>query len=304
MQHTDASPPSSTARPPSAAAALPSSLLTWYFVIVWGSGYLATKTGLQYAAPFTFLTLRFALGLACAALWVFIARPPLPRSWREFGHIAVAGLLMHAANLGGSHYAQYLHMSAGLAALILALQPLLTAVLVSTLANEKLRRNQWAGILLGLVGVGLVVGHKINLNDISLGALVAVGVSLVAITSGTLYQRKYCPQVDLRSAAVIQFAVCMVVMAPLGVLVEDFVIRWSWQMVASIVFLVICGSILAVNALHTLMRRGAATRVTSLLYLTPIIAVLMELAFFGVVPDATMIAGMVIACLGVALVNR
>jgi drug/metabolite transporter (DMT)-like permease len=289
---------------PAAASALPSSVLAWYFVIVWGSGYLATKAALQYTAPFTFLTLRFAFGLGCAALWAFIARPPLPASWREFCHIAVAGLLMHAANLAGSHYAQYLHMSAGVTALILALQPLLTAVIVSSFANEKLRRNQWAGIVLGLIGVGLVVGHKINLHDVSTGALIAVGVSLFAITSGTLYQRKYCPRVDLRSAALIQFAVCMVVMAPLAVTVEGFVIRWSWQLLAAVAFLMICGSILAVNALHTLMRRGAATKVTSLLYLTPIIAVLLELAFFGVVPDATMIAGMVIACLGVALVNR
>jgi len=289
---------------PATAPALPSSLLAWYFVLVWGSGYLATKTALQYAPPFTFLTLRFAFGLACAALWAFIARPPLPTSWREFGHIAVAGLLMHAVNLGGSHYAQYLHMSAGVAALILALQPLLTALIVWRFSREKLKRNQWAGILLGLIGVALVVGHKINVNDVSLAALIAVGISLVGITVATLYQRKYCPHVDLRSAALIQFAICMAVMAPLAWSIEGFRIHWTWQLVAAVVFLVICGSILAVNALHTLMRRGAATKVTSLLYLTPIIAVVMEMAFFGVVPDALMITGMVIACLGVALVNR
>jgi drug/metabolite transporter (DMT)-like permease len=299
MQHHD-----HPSAPPATSATLPSSLLAWYFVIVWGSGYLATKTGLQYAAPFTFLTLRFTFGLACAALWAFIARPPMPASRREFGHIAVAGLLMHAVNLGGSHYAQYLHMSAGVAALILALQPLLTALLVWRFSREKLRRKQWAGILLGLLGVALVVGHKINLNDISLAALIAVGISLASMTVGTLYQRKYCPHVDLRSAALIQFALCVAVMAPLAWGIEGFRIDWTWQMAASIVFLVICGSILAVNALHTLMRRGAATKVTSLLYLTPIIAVAMELAFFGVVPDALMITGMVIACLGVALVNR
>jgi len=283
---------------------LPSSLLAWYFVIVWGSGYLATKAGLQYAAPFTFLTLRFAFGLACAALWAFVALPPLPGNWREFGHIAVAGLLMHAVNLGGSHYAQYLHMSAGVTALILALQPLLTAFVMSRFSHEQLRPRQWLGVLLGLVGVALVVCHKINLNDLSLGALLAAGVSLAAITTATLYQRKFCPHVDLRSAALLQFAVCVAVMAPLAWAVEGMRIHWAWQMVAAIVFLVICGSILAVNALHTLMRRGAATRVTSLLYLTPIIAVVLEFALFGVVPSLLMVTGMVVACLGVALVNR
>ncbi|HEX4327462.1 MAG TPA: DMT family transporter [Burkholderiales bacterium] len=287
-----------------AVAALPSSLLAWYFVIVWGSGYLATKAGLQYAAPFTFLTLRFAFGLACAALWAFIARPPLPRSWREFAHIAVAGLLMHACNLGGSHYAQYLHMSAGVTALVLALQPLLTALVMWRFSHERLRPRQWLGVFFGLVGVALVVWHKIDVHAISAGALTAVLISLVAITTATLYQRKFCPHADLRSAALIQFAVCIVATAPLAWVVEGFVIHWAWQMVAAIIFLVICGSILAVNALHTLMRRGAATRVTSLLYLTPIIAVVLELLFFGVVPDPLMIVGMVIACCGVALVNR
>ncbi|HEY4371222.1 MAG TPA: DMT family transporter [Burkholderiales bacterium] len=292
------------AAPVSSAARFPSSFLVWYFVIVWGSGYLATKAGLQYAAPFTFLTLRFTFGLICAALWAFVARPPLPRNARELAHIAMAGLLMHAFNLGGSHYAQYLHMSAGVTALILALQPLLTALIVWRFSQEKMRRNQWAGIALGLLGVSLVVWHKIDLHAITPGALTAVGVSLVAITTGTLYQRKFCPHVDLRSAALIQFSACILLTAPLAWTVEGFVIHWAWQMVAAIVFLVIFGSILAVNALHTLMRRGAATRVTSLLYLTPIIAVALELMLFGVVPDPLMIVGMVIACCGVALVNR
>lgn len=284
--------------------AFPSSFLAWYFVIVWGSGYLATKAGLQYAAPFTFLTLRFAFGLICVALWAFIARPPLPRDARELAHIAIAGLLMHAFNLGGSHYAQYLHMSAGVAALILALQPLLTALIMWRFSQEKMRRNQWLGVFLGLLGVSLVVWHKVDVHAITPGALAAVGISLVAITVGTLYQRKFCPHVDLRSAALIQFTACVLLTAPLAWMVEGFVIHWSWQMVAAVVFLVICGSILAVNALHTLMRRGAATRVTSLLYLTPIIAVVLELILFNVVPDPLMIVGMVIACCGVALVNR
>ena len=287
-----------------AATALPSSVLAWYFVIIWGSGYLATKIGQQYAAPFTFLTLRFAFALTCATLWAIAVRPPLPNNRREFAHIAVAGLMMHAINLGGSHYAQYLHMSAGITALILALQPLLTALVMWRFSHEQMRRNQWLGVLLGLVGVALVVWHKIDVQAISAGALIAICVSLTAITAGTLYQRKYCPQVDLRSAAPIQFAVSLVCMAPLAWAVEGFVIHWAWQMVTAIVFLVIGASILAVNALHTLMRRGAATRVTSLFYLTPIIAVGLELLIFGVVPDPLMIVGMVIACLGVALVNR
>ena len=300
----------SPAAPPAAAPratpayTLPSGLIAWYFVIIWGSGYLATKAGLHYAAPFTFLTMRFAFGLACVGLWAFISRPPLPTTWRELGHIAVAGLLMHAVNLGGSHYAQYLGMSAGVTALILALQPLATALIMWRFSHEALKPRQWMGVLLGLLGVALVVWHKVDVRAITGPALTAVAISLAAMTIATLYQRRFCPHVDLRSAALVQFSVCLLAIAPLAWAVEGMRVDWSWQVVAAVIFLVTCGSILAVNALHTLMRRGAATKVTSLLYLTPIIAVVMEFAFFGVVPNPLMITGMVIACLGVALVNR
>lgn len=286
------------------AKGLPDAFLAWYFVLVWGSGFLATKLGLQYTAPFTFLTLRFTFGLACLALWAWAVRPPLPTSGREVMHIAVAGLLMHAVNLGGSHYAQYLGMSAGVTALILALQPLITALVVWRFSHEKLRPTQWLGVLLGLLGVTLVVWHKIDVRAVSAAALAAVCISLVGVTFGTLYQRKFCPRVDLRSAALIQFAICLAVLGPLGWVVEGLRVQWVWPMLAAIVFLVICGSILAVNALHTLMRRGAATKVTSLLYLTPLIAVALEFLTFGVVPTALMVVGMVVACVGVALVNR
>lgn len=277
--------------------------LAWYFVIVWGSGFLATKVGLQHAAPFTFLTLRFAVGIACMLVLVAIVKPRWPSSATETAHVVVAGLLMHVGNLGGSHYAQYLGMSAGIVALILATQPLLTAVLLSR-TGERLGTLQWVGIALGLVGVALVVWHKIDVDAMSRGSLTAVSVSLVAITIGTLYQRRYCASVDLRSAGLIQFVASALVLAPLAWQVEGFAVDWSPRLFAAIAFLVVFASILAVNALHTLMRHGAATRVTSLLYLTPIVAVALEWRLFGVVPSALSVAGIAITCAGVALVTR
>src|SRR5881628_4162366 len=132
-------------------------LLAWYFVAVWGSGYVATKIGLQYAPPFTFLTLRFCFGLLCLAPIVALWRPKWPQSGPELAHLVVAGLLMHAVQLGASHYAQYLGMSAGVTALIISSQPLATALLVFFVFREKIYPGQWAGIFLGLAGVALVV---------------------------------------------------------------------------------------------------------------------------------------------------
>ncbi|MFN7573231.1 MAG: DMT family transporter [Betaproteobacteria bacterium] len=280
--------------------------LAWFFVAVWGSGYLATKVGLHYAPPFTFLTLRFAFGLLVLLplLLLWQRREPLrwPNSPAAWGHVIVAGLLMHAVNLGGSHYAQYLGMSAGVAALVLATQPLVTAVVAVGWLGERLRRPQWIGVVLGLLGVLLVVWHKIDLRLLSWPAVAAVTIALAAITTGTLYQRHFCPTVDLRAAAPVQFAATLVALAPLALAVEGFPVRWSWALAGAIAFLVILASIFAVNALHTLMRRGEATRVTSLLYLTPIFAVALEWLLFAVTPSALTALGIAIACAGVALV--
>jgi drug/metabolite transporter (DMT)-like permease len=281
---------------------LSDAFLAWYFVLVWGSGFLATKTGLQYAAPFTFLCLRFGFGVICMLPVVLLARPAWPGSRRELGHVLVAGLLMHAVNLGGSHYAQYLGMSAGVTALVLSVQPLLTAMIAARWLGESLRRQQWIGIAVGLAGMALVVWHKIDVRAIGAASLIAVTTSLAGITLGTLYQRRYCPAVDLRSAAFLQFGVTVLALAPLAWLVEGAQVRWSWPLVGSVAFLVVLASILAVNALHTLMRRGQATRVTSLLYLTPIVAVVLEYLLFGVVPSAVTAAGILVTCLGVAMV--
>ena len=279
------------------------SLLAWYFVTVWGSGFIATKIGLQHAAPFTFLSLRFAFGLLCLIPLVLIVKPRWPSGRGEIGHIVVAGLLMHAVHLGGSHYTQYLGLSAGITAVLLSIQPLLTAVIAGRWLGERLSARQWLGIAIGLAGVTLIVWHKIDVREATAGALIAVTVSLVGVTAGTLYQRVFCPAVDLRTASFIQFAGTLMVLAPLAWLIEGATVRWSWTLAGAIVFLVIGASILGVNAFHTLMRRGQATKVTSLIYLTPIFAVALELVMFGVVPTLISLAGIIITCFGVAMVS-
>jgi drug/metabolite transporter (DMT)-like permease len=276
-------------------------LLAWYFVVIWGSGFIATKIGIQYAAPFTFLALRFVFGLLCLIPLVIWLKPAWPGSQREWFHVIVAGLLMHAVHLSGSHYAQYLGMSAGIAAVILALQPLATALIAVRWFSERISRMQWAGIAIGFAGVALIVWHKIDIRAVSAGSLIAVFVGLVSLTGGTLYQRRFCPTVDLRSGALIQFAASLLVLLPLGLAFEDFHVQWSWALLGSIAFLVIFASILGVNALHTLMRRGEATRVTSMLYLPPIFAVAMEYMVFNVIPTAVSIVGIVVTSIGVAM---
>lgn len=234
---------------------------------------------------------------------LLLLRPAWPRTPRELAHVIAAGLLMHGIQLSGSHYAQYLGLSAGVVALILAVQPLLTAMVAKRWMHERLAPRQWTGIALGLAGVLLVVWHKIDVRVMTLGALFAVTVSLAGVTAGTLYQRVFCPTVNLYSAAWIQFAASLLLLAPLAVAVEGARVQWTWALFGAIAFLVVFASIFAVNALHTLMRRGQATKVTSILYLTPIFAVVLEYLLFGVVPSGLTLAGIAVTCLGVALVT-
>jgi drug/metabolite transporter (DMT)-like permease len=198
------------------------SFLAWYFVTIWGSGFLATKIGLMYAAPFTFLTVRFLFGIACMVPIVLVMRPAWPASRTELGHVIVAGLLMHAMHLSGSHYTQYLGVSAGITAVLLTVQPLLTALIASRWMGERLSPRQWIGIGVGFGGVVLVVWHKIDIREMTIGSLCAVIIALLAVTAGTLYQRVFCPRVDLRASTLVQFIASVTVLAPLAWLVEGF----------------------------------------------------------------------------------
>jgi len=275
--------------------------LSTYFVVVWGSGFVASRYALQYAAPFSYIGVRYGIALVVAML-AFGLRASWPRTPAQWGHVAVAGLLSHAGYLGGSHYAQRWGLSAGITALVLALQPLLTAVVVSRWLHERLGVWQKVGVGVGLAGVALVVGPR-TAGAASVASLLAVAWALVCVTAGTLYQRQFGADTDLRAAVCIHFAATAAVMLPLAVAVEGFAIEWNAPIAAALSFHVVFGSIGAYSILHLLMRHGQATGVTSLLYLTPPMAALCEWLVFGLLPTPLMWSGMVIACAGVAMVS-
>jgi len=295
---------SAPSSPPSPLRRGQLAVLATYFVVIWGAGFVATRVALQYAAPFTYIGVRYAIAATLALGAALAMRAAWPATRAEWGHVAVAGLLSHGGYLAGSHYAQYWGLSAGVTALILALQPLVTALIAARWMGERLTRWQGVGIVVGLAGVALVVAHKFDLGAITLGSLGAVAWALVCVTAGTLYQRHHASGTDLRTSVAIHFAATALVLLPLGAWVEGFRIHWNWPFVAALAYHVVPGSIGAFTVFHFLMRRGQATRVTSLLYLTPAVAALCEWVVFGAAPTGLMLAGMVLACAGVAMVTR
>ena len=276
-----------------------------FFVLLWSTGFVVAKFGLPYAPPLTFLLLRFA-GVSCVLLpLVLLARVPWPRNWRR---VAVAGVLMQAGYLAGVWCAIKIGMPAGISALIVGMQPILTAF-AAPLVGESLKPRQWLGLCIGLGGVALVVANKMRLAGLSVESVGFCVMALLAMTAGTLYQKRYCPHFDLRSGTLVQFLVSMVVLLPFAIVYEHLdwtlsTVSWTVHFIAALLWSILALSIGAIFLLFALIRKDAATKVTSLLYLTPPTTAVMAWLMFGETLSAPGIFGMVLAVVGVAFVVR
>ena len=276
-------------------------IIPYLFVFIWSSGYVVAKYGLPYAEPLTFLSRRYVLVIAfMLGLAVFTAAP-WPRSPRMALHIGVAGILMHAGYLGGVWCAIKLGMPAGVAALIVNTQPILTAV-AGRLIGERVRAVQWLGLVLGMLGVGLVVADKVSLIGLSAPAVALAVLALLAMTAGTLYQKRFCPATDVRTGQVIQFVAALLVTWPLALMFETGAIAWTPEFVGALAWSVFVLSGLGISLLFLMIRHGAATQVTSYLYLVPPVTALMAWLMFGETFSVFAVAGMALTVGAVALV--
>jgi drug/metabolite transporter (DMT)-like permease len=272
------------------------------FVLLWSTGFVGAKYGLPYAEPLTFLLLRFAMVMVLMLPLALAMRVVWPRSIAQLAHVAVAGVLMQGGYLAGVFCSIHLGMSAGVSALIVGLQPILTAFASAPLFGERLRARQWAGLLLGFGGVLLVVTGRTALSGITPATLALSAMALLSITAGTLYQKRYCGAVDLRAGSVIQFCAAGMVLLPLALGLETMQVRWTGEFMFALAWLVLVLSIGAISLLYILIRKGAATTVASFFYLVPPCTALMAYFIFGETLNAVAVAGMALAAIGVALV--
>jgi drug/metabolite transporter (DMT)-like permease len=280
--------------------------MPFLFVLIWSTGFVVAKFGLPYAPPLTFLLLRFSSVLLILGPLVLLMRAPWPSG--KAGHIALAGVLVQAGYLGGVWCAIKLGMPAGLSALIVGMQPILTAF-AAPLIGEKVRGRQWLGLALGLAGVGLVVANKITLIGLAWHSIALCLMALLSITIGTLYQKRHCPQFDLRTGTLIQFAASFAVVLPFAVAFEHLTpalqtVQWTPRFIGALLWSVLALSIGAIFLLFALIRKSAATSVTSLLYLTPPTTALMAWAMFGEAFSLIGMAGMLVAVIGVYFVVK
>jgi drug/metabolite transporter (DMT)-like permease len=277
------------------------------FVALWSTGFIGAKFGLPDAPPLTFLSWRYAIVLVLMGGVAWHTRAPWPRTAREWLHIGVSGVLVHAAYLGGVFVAISRGLPAGVAALVVGLQPVLTALGAGLLLGERVRPQQWVGLGLGFVGVALVVANKVAAsvgNTALLAMLVPVVVALLAITVGTLYQKRFCPTFDLRTGSVIQFLPSLALTALVAGATETGQVHWTPSFVFAMAWLVLVLSVGAVSLLNMLIRSGTAVNVASLFYLVPPATAVVAWALFGETLSGLALLGMGLTVFGVWMARK
>jgi drug/metabolite transporter (DMT)-like permease len=278
-------------------------LYPFLFIFLWSTGFIGAKYGLPYAEPLSFLLIRYGLVIALMTVIALATRAPWPKDPKQLVHIGVSGVLVHAVYLGGVFVAIKHGLPAGVTALVVGMQPLLTALGAGWLLGEQVSGRQWSGLALGFIGVGLVVSGKFG--EAALGPmLVPALVALLGITAGTLYQKRFCAQFDLRTGSVIQFVPTAIVTAMAVALFEEFRIEWTPDFIFALGWLVLVLSLGAISLLNLLIRSGSAVNVASLFYLTPISTAVIAWVIFGEKLTSTAAIGMLLAVSGVYLVAR
>jgi len=274
------------------------------FVALWATGFFIGKLGLADAPPFTILFLRFALAALLMAAAALPLRSAWPRSPRQAAHLAVVGILLQTVYLGGCYAAMAAGLPAGITALIVGLQPILIATVVGPLLGERVAPKHWLGLALGFLGVALVLWDKLDIAGLeSWGMLFALG-GLLGITAATLYQKRFCGVGDLVTGTAIQYAAAALTTLPIVLVLGWGPVRWTGSFIFSMAWLTLALSIGAVTLLLWLIRRGAASKVASLFYLTPPAAALGSYLLLGETLAAPALLGMALTAVGVALVNR
>ncbi|HND99852.1 MAG TPA: DMT family transporter [Plasticicumulans sp.] len=294
-------PPSASPAHRAFVAAMPA-----LFVLLWSTGFIGAKLGLPHAEPFTFLAIRMLIATALLAALAFATAAPWPRTPAEAARIALAGLLKQAGYLGGVFYAIGTGLPAGITALIVGFQPLLTAALAGPLLGERVTRAQWAGLGLGLIGIVLVLAGREHAagGQITPAGIASALLALLTITFGTVWQKRHCGGMDLRTGGVVQYGASALALGALAFAFETRIVDWTPAFAFALGWLVLVLSVGAVGLLYTLIRRGEVARVGSLFYLTPPVTALMAWAMFGERLGAVAILGMALVAGAVWLANR
>lgn len=288
----------------SSAPSLAVRAMPWVFVLIWSTGFVVARFAMPHAPPLKFLSLRYACSVLCFAGWIAIGRPRWPSGRAQWLHLGVVGILVQAGYLGGVWSAVKAGIGAGTVALLVGLQPVLTALwtaAVERAGTHGVSRRQWLGLGFGLTGLVLVVQNKLAGGEIGARNLSLAILALLSITAGTLYQKRFVGPCDVRTASMVQLVAALAASLPIALFETGHVV-WHPQLVGALAWSVLVLTLGGSSLFYLLIQRGAATAVTSLLYLVPPCTALMAWLLFGEAFTASMAAGLALTAAGVALV--
>jgi drug/metabolite transporter (DMT)-like permease len=278
-------------------------LAPWLFVFLWSTGFIGAKLGLPHAEPLTFLLIRYSIVIALMLSLAWLMRAPWPKQGRQWVRIGISGLLVHATYLGGVYVSIEQGLPVGVTSLVVGMQPLLTAAGAAILLSERISPRQWAGFVLGLCGTLLVLSGRIE-GGFGLSGLPAALAALFGITAGTLYQKRFCPQFDYRTGAVLQFVPAALMTLLAASIFEDFRVDWSPPFLFALGWLTLVLSLGAVSLLNYLIRSGTATNMASLFYMVPPCTAVIAWLVFGETLSGMALIGLPVAVLGVYLARK
>ena len=284
-------------------------LIPWLFVLIWSTGFVAAKYGLPYAEPFTLLSYRNGLTLIVLFIIMQVKKSIWPSSGMAFIHLMVTGLLIHGVYLGGVFQAIKWEIPIGLTAMIIGLQPLVMAFIAVIILHERIIRKQWIGLIIGLLGLYLVLFEKFDLaiegffTGFSFLAVLAVFGSLVGISLGTIYQKRFCSDMDLISGTLIQYLGAFILCIIMSLCFETGDILWTNAFMITLAWQVFGLSIGAVLLLMTMIKQDALARVGSYFYLVPVLVAIQAWYLFDETMNFISIIGVLLIVFAVAIAS-
>lgn len=274
------------------------------FVVLWATGFIGARYAMPWSEPFSFLAVRFAIAFALLAVLVQVLRRARA-GWREAAHAAFAGMLMHGVYLGGVFWAIRHGMPAGLSALIIGLQPLITAIMAGLFLGERILPRHWLGLVVGFLGVSIVLWPKLGqiAGGVTAVTLTASIISVIGMSAGTIWQKRFITGVDLVSVTLYQYLGATILMALGSLASETRVFVPTVELFLAMAWSVFVLSIGAILLLMYLIRNGEMAKVASLFYLVPACTAVMAWVLFGEELTSVQILGMIVATVGVGMAS-
>ncbi len=280
-------------------------LAPWIFVFLWSTGFVGAKYSLPYAEPFTLLLIRMSITVVVFIGLIFVFKSKKLTPIQAF-HQMIVGAFVHVGYLGCVFAAIKLNMPAGVSAIIVGLQPIITAVFALFWFKENLVVRQWLGLVAGFVGVAIVLisGQQLGDFEITTAALIFAIVSVFSISIGTLYQKRFGQGVDLITGSFYQYLMTAILLAIIAFTFETREVQWTMQFILALLWLVFGLSVTAVLLLMYLIRIGEAVKVASYFYLVPVFAAVQTWILFDETLSMIAVFGMLLTVFGIYLVIK